>query len=250
MMTAETSDPRRARGGSGDPTETPQGIELLDDLLKELDDGPPPEGPAAGAPSPASVAPGSIEGATDHASNALPRNEDAVEDAHHLDDARRSAELARAEANSLKGALDRQQGVEVELRREMGDLRGQISRLKLQLDEANARFLPAAPVAFLDAEGKAVARKAFYALGKGEALDAYLSDLLLAWKSAGGKLVASWDGDGFSLTLEGDPDRRGIRILSSGVYLVQLSEQERSALGNLPTLVRKRREPSSPSDPE
>lgn len=239
MVSAETPTSRRGKSAGTPASETPQGAELLDDLLKELDEEVPPA--TEGSPT---ASPGAQEDVPSRSPPQPPPPDDLG--SGEVQEALRGAELARAEANSLKNALERQQGVELELRHELADLRAEMSRMRGQLEEANARFLPAAPVAFLDPGGKAVARKAFFALGKGESLDTYLTDLLRAWRESGLPLIPRWDLDGFSLVLEGDPDRRSIRVLASGIYLIQLDPKELEALGTLPTLVRRRGELGDP----
>lgn len=250
MAVESSREPRRRRDeGAGNLASTAETMEMLDGLLRELDE----EGPATAKESPKSTA---DEGAPEPV-EPLPEPPALIEEAEPelgpegsvaLSGSRSdpSLELARAEAEALKRGLARQQAIELELRRELADLRGQITQLQGRIEQLNGRFVPAAPVAFLAADGKSVARKAFYALGRGEALESYLSALLATWKGTGRPLQATCDPDGVTVELEGDPDRRSIRHLCSGVYLIQLSPSELEHLAELPPLVRVRRADGKP----
>lgn len=233
MASVMPSETPRSKGAPPSPEDIRQGVELLDDLLKELDDDTAPPRPTKGSAAEA-VLPTPSEAEEGHDEEASGPGGGRVDPAERD----RSTELAKAEVVSLKNALDRQQSVEQELREELANLRSQLSGMQARLEAATARFLPAAPVAFLDTEGRSVARKAFYALGRGEGLDHYVSALLLSWRSLGKPLVPRWDPDGFSLTVEGDPEKRSLRVLSSGVYLIKLARDELAGIGDLPTLVR------------
>ncbi|MDE2043740.1 MAG: hypothetical protein KGJ69_01240 [Thermoplasmata archaeon] len=109
------------------------------------------------------------------------------------------------------------------------------------------KLLPSVPVLFLGSDGRSVAQQAFFAVGKGEALEAFLSTLLTQWKGSKLPLVATGGPEGLSVQLRGDPHRRSLRMLPSGALQLQLSPSELSELGKLPTLVSRKRATPLPS---
>ncbi len=108
-----------------------------------------------------------------------------------------------------------------------------------------SRVVPSVPVAFLAADGRSIAKQAFFAVGKGEALEAFLSTLLAQWRGSKLPLVPSVGPEGFSMQLKGDPFRRSLRILPSGAIQIQLSAPELKEVADLPPLVSRKR-PSAP----
>ncbi len=108
-----------------------------------------------------------------------------------------------------------------------------------------SRVVPSVPVAFLAADGRSIAKQAFFAVGKGEALEAFLSTLLAQWRGTKLPLVPSVGPEGFSMQLKGDPFRRSLRILPSGTIQIQLSAPELKEVADLPPLVSRKR-PSAP----
>ena len=106
-------------------------------------------------------------------------------------------------------------------------------------------MVPSVPVAFLAADGRSIAKQAFFAVGKGEALEAFLSTLLAQWRGSKLPLVPSVGPEGFSMQLKGDPFRRSLRILPSGAIQIQLSAPELKEVADLPPLVSRKR-PSAP----
>ena len=249
--------PRSKQEGSREssPEEVPSGAGLLDALLRELNedglegsatraegDPMPEESPEEASPEPQEGRPSASGLSAFPADRGVaPFEEDSAGEkpTDHLSELSRAVELARAESGSLRAALGLQQSVETDLRRELQEVRSALQETKARLNEASSKFLPAAPVAFLSQDGRTIARRAFYALGRGEALDGYLSELLGRWEKEGRKIVPSYDPrTGITLTLEGDPDRRFLRVLTSGILLVHLNEEEMKAVGELPPLVR------------
>ncbi len=99
------------------------------------------------------------------------------------------------------------------------------------------RTLTAAPVFFLGPDGQRVHAQAFFTLGKGGALESFLTDVLQQWETSGYPIQAKGGVDGFSLTLLEDPEGRGLRLLPSGMYLMRLGHRELEALDQLPPLV-------------
>lgn len=99
------------------------------------------------------------------------------------------------------------------------------------------RTLTAAPVFFLGPDGQRVHAQAFFTLGKGGALESFLTDVLQQWETSGYPIQAKGGVDGFSLTLMEDPEGRGLRLLPSGMYLMRLGHRELEALDHLPPLV-------------
>lgn len=246
MMEAEANQGRRrgpAEGTAPAPSLT-SGAELLDDLLKELNEEglekpsstAAPEVPVertspTGEPPAPDPAASMSETPVHAAETSAPVSADVVE-------LHRALDLANAEVGTIKAALLRQQRIETELRRELGEVRTKEQALRLQAEREGSRFLPAAPVAFLSSDGKMIVKKAFYALGRGEALESFLTALLAGWRASGGELEVHFDRDGFSLEVKNDPHGRSLRLLPSGVYLLRLSSFELAKLGDLPPLVR------------
>ncbi len=255
------SKPEGPRGSS--PEEAPSGAGLLDALLRELNEdglegsatraegGSVPEESPEGASAEPQVGPSSASGLSAYPSQGVAPSDSELtgeRPADHLSELTRAVELARAETGSLRAALGLQQSVETDLRRELQETRSALKEAKARLNEASSKFLPAAPVAFLSPDGRTIARRAFYALGRGEALDGYLSELLAGWEREGRKIVPSYDPrTGITLTVEGDPDRRFLRVLTSGILLVHLNEEEMKAVGELPPLVRASNRSRSPA---
>lgn len=218
-------------------------IELLDDLLKELsDDAHEAAMEAAAAGGEGEPAAGEDPGlAAEVPSSALPREgpglSEAGAPAADQEDSR-ELQIARAEADALRVALAQQQQLERELRQDLARAREKQEGLEQQLLQTRGRFLPAVPVAFVAPDGRSIARKAFYAVGREEALEQLLTRLTKAWEATGFPLTVRHGPEGTSLILEGDPSERWIRILPSGIHLVHLSPEELSGLGELPSLVR------------
>lgn len=100
--------------------------------------------------------------------------------------------------------------------------------------------VPAAPVAFLGPDGTTVVQQSLFALGKGEALESFLGVLLKQWKGLTFPLVSQVAPEGITISLKGDPEKRSLRILPSGIYLLKLSAAELKGLGTIPRLVSKR----------
>ncbi|MDE1820052.1 MAG: hypothetical protein KGJ23_03995 [Euryarchaeota archaeon] len=231
----------------GSPEEGPSpasnDLDVLDDLLDQLSEvpaAPASEGtgssePTAEAPADPSVAPPPSE-SPGAAAEALPPAVDP-----RVEELSRAMDLARAEATSLRAALASQQNVETELRKELTEVRSALSLAQEKLGAAAGKFLPAVPVAFLSKDGKKIDRRAFYALGRGEALELFLSGLFADWTSGGLRLVPTFDRGTLTLTLERDPEGRFLRLLPSGVFLVRLSAEELERVGVLPSLVRVRK---------
>jgi hypothetical protein len=98
--------------------------------------------------------------------------------------------------------------------------------------------VPCVPVGFVGPDGRTPVKEAYYALGKGEALEELLDSLIHQWGSGHYPLIPLGSQSGaFVLGLQGDPDRRSIRILHTGAILIRMSSSELQALGKLPTLV-------------
>ncbi len=105
---------------------------------------------------------------------------------------------------------------------------------------AASRVVASVPVGFLGPDGRTITKESFFAVGKGEALEQLLGNVLDRWRTTQRPLVAgSLPGGGFSLSLQGDPERRGLRILPTGVFLLRLAPAELASLGELPPLVRR-----------
>ena len=105
---------------------------------------------------------------------------------------------------------------------------------------AASRVVASVPVGFLGPDGRTITKESFFAVGKGEALEQLLGNVLDRWRTTQRPMVAgSLPGGGFSLSLQGDPERRGLRILPTGVFLLRLAPAELASLGELPPLVRR-----------
>ncbi len=105
---------------------------------------------------------------------------------------------------------------------------------------AASRVVASVPVGFLGPDGRTITKESFFAVGKGEALEELLGNVLDRWRTTQRPMVAgSLPGGGFSLSLQGDPERRGLRILPTGVFLLRLAPAELASLGELPPLVRR-----------
>ncbi|MDE1835274.1 MAG: hypothetical protein KGJ23_01520 [Euryarchaeota archaeon] len=101
--------------------------------------------------------------------------------------------------------------------------------------------VPCVPVGFLGPRSPSVVKEAYFALGKGEALERLLETTLRRWGSLPYPMVPTGGpNEPFSIVLRGDPQGRSIRVLHSGAFLLRLGEQELSEVGELPTLVRRR----------
>ena len=261
-MTSENPSAPEARKGEGTAS-PPEGSDPLDDLLRELSEveGPspdpgtgsaeslPPESSPGGAG--ATLEPESRETSTTLSSSPTstsssrePGKPSAPAASEALGELRRALEFAQAENQSLRAALSRQQEVEVGLRKEVQEAKVVLEDAKGRLAEGPSRFLPAAPVAFLSSDGKSVQRRAFYTLGRGEALEEFLNNLFAKWTKGGAKLVPTYDQNGLLLTLEWDREKRYVRVMNSGIYLVHLSSKELQELGEIPALVRKGKAPA------
>ena len=145
------------------------------------------------------------------------------------------------------------------LRDDLERARSRVGALETELEEArelarrptshhdgpvNAHRTLCVPVAFTSSDGRTVAKEALFALGKGEALETFLTSLLEVWRATGRPLVplGGHDGD-LTLALEGDPEQRSLRVLRTGAYVVRLSEHELGQVGTLPALVARNGKP-------
>lgn len=106
-----------------------------------------------------------------------------------------------------------------------------------QVTQGRERALSAAPVFFLAPGGKGIHAQAFFTLGKGGALEAFLTKVLQDWEVSGYTTEAKGGVDGFSFRLLNDPEERSLRLLPSGMYLMQLGQKELQALEKLPPLI-------------
>lgn len=100
-----------------------------------------------------------------------------------------------------------------------------------------SRPLSAAPIFFLGPHGEKVEAQAFFTLGKGGALESFLTRVLRQWEDSGYALETKGGAEGFSVKLVGDPEGRSLQLLPSGMYLMHLGEQEIASLRQLPPLV-------------
>lgn len=253
-------------------SEVPSGTEMLDDLLRQLNEdqeeagGAGPSAPPEASEVSAEPERGSAEAGTLHEEatgdgggtearpqpiatpEELPASEQrTVSD--RLLELTRSLDLAIAENGSLREALAQQHSIETDLRRELTQEREARTAAQTRLTQASHRFVPAAPVAFLAADGRTIVRRAFYTLGRGEALEELLGGLFARWTASGASVVPSFDRGTVSLTASDDPQGRSVRLLSSGIVLVRLSAKELAELGELPPLVRSKHPPSSAAPP-
>lgn len=241
-----------------------QGLEALEleilDLLHTPDDGPaglaPVPHPPRPAPSPEAPRPPFVA-REDVWRGILPdRSPSEYEQAlrAEINRLRSSLETIRAEIAEHKtavagvnGQLERVHSVLNEIR-DSGTRKNGISGARATVPatstplptappEDRGRPLSAAPVFFLDPQGKEVAHQAFFTLGKGGALEKFLTDVLLDWEGSGYPIEAKAGKEGFTLELQGDPEGRGLRLLPSGMYLLRLGEEEMRELKQLPPLV-------------
>lgn len=170
-----------------------------------------------------------------------------------LDNSRQEMEAARSGASASPPPGLEEAKAELEgLRGELGRLTSDLEKARRDLDLAKnagpastapsegGKPIPAAPVAFLGTDGATIAQQSLFALGKGEALESFLSVLLRQWKAMPFPMTSVAASDGVVISLRGDPEKRSIRILPSGIYLIKLAPAELKSLGTIPKLVSKK----------
>lgn len=155
----------------------------------------------------------------------------------------------------LRGALEGLRAEVAQHRTHLEGVHGQLQKVHTTLEGIRpaAEAAPtgghapmsAAPVFLLDEKGQRVADQAFFTLGKGGALERFLTEVIQGWERSGYPIQARGGAEGFSLTLEGDPEGRGLRLLPSGMYLLRLGAEEMARLRKLPPLVSSRHLPRS-----
>ncbi len=167
--------------------------------------------------------------------------------------------LLRAEILRLRAVLDVIRRGVAEHRAAVADVHGEIDRMHSVLNEmrtageprgaptegsrpspppaGGAKTISAAPVFFMDPEGRSVQAQAFFTLGKGGALESFLTRVLNDWEGSGYPIETKGGVEGFSLVLLNDPEGRSLRLLPSGMYLMQLGRREIAELQRLPPLV-------------
>lgn len=238
--------PETPEPGTEEPTPNvraarPDGLADLEREISELLDA----GPSSAAPIPTSSTPASPTAPPfSPPSSGRPRRGE-----------RRAAQEAelRAEVLRLRTALENLREEIVQHRSHLQGVHGTLERVSTALNgarttdapEARSAPLSAAPVFFLDEKGQGVASQAFFTLGKGGALERFLTEVIQGWETSGYPIHTKGGIEGFSLTLQGDPEGRGLRLLPSGMYLVRLGHEEMGRLDQLPPLVSSKALPRS-----
>ncbi|MDE1820110.1 MAG: hypothetical protein KGJ23_03690 [Euryarchaeota archaeon] len=108
-----------------------------------------------------------------------------------------------------------------------------------------------ASVTFLEPDGDGVNRCALLSKGPGEGLETFLRGVLERWSTTGLAWTRSRERTGgYTLALEGDPQRRFIRRFASGAYLIRLSARELLEMGVGPAPRAQGLAPRPPPPPE
>lgn len=180
----------------------------------------------------------------------------AQSDALDLDVSRLTRELeeAKAKASRLDAELQKSLEEAESLRAKLASVPPPSAPVAAPVSPASPaaapgkeRVVPSVPVIFLSADGKSIAKQAFFAVGKGEALEALISALLGQWTAMKLPVVSTATPEGMSLRIQGDPHRRSIRVLPTGAYQIQLSPPELDQVRNLPALVTRKPAGAVPS---
>lgn len=129
-----------------------------------------------------------------------------------------------------------------QLRREVEEARLRLELARTQDAEEEARASHAAPrlavpVGFLGFDGRSMVGRACFAVGKGETLHSLLGSFLHQWQRWPYPLVAGVTPRGLVVQLPRDPQRRSIRILPTGVILLQMGPKYLDYVRELPPFV-------------